>query len=364
MPYHDTRVKDVLKLLGPVRVARRYFYDPQCHAGRCPKDTWLDVEGTAFSPGVRRAIARVSAWRPFGLGAEDLEELAGIHVPHKQIERIGEAVGSEVETFLRGNDAPQDIVPVSTLYVEMDGTGVPMVKREVEGRTGKQPTGEAKTREVKLGCDFTQTHVDEDGAPIRDENSTTSCGAITSAESFGTMIEQEAHRRRLDRAARVVVLGDGAQWIWNLVGDRFHSATQIVDLYHAKEHCWEVARAFFPRRPRRMKQWVHRRCDELDRGDVHKVIRAIGRLRTHSADLRDLQRREAGYFENNRARMRYKHFKAQGFFRGVRRYRGGMPHDRCPETQTIRHALECARCQRHHCPPMLHPGQPLGRLLG
>jgi hypothetical protein len=68
--------------------------------------------------------------------------------------------------------------PVSKMYVCMDGTGVPVVKKETAGRKGKSEDGEAKTREVKLGCVFTQTGVDHDGYPVRDEGSTTYTGAI------------------------------------------------------------------------------------------------------------------------------------------------------------------------------------------
>ena len=89
---------------------------------------------------------------------------------------------------------------VPILYIAMDGTGVPVVPRETEGRRGKDATGKAKTREVKIGCVFTQTKPDEQGYPIRDEDSTTYVGAIQSAEVFGSRIYAEAVRCGLRQA--------------------------------------------------------------------------------------------------------------------------------------------------------------------
>ena len=109
----------------------------------------------------------------------------------------------------------------STLYIAIDGTGVPVVARESEGRKGKQNRERAKTREAKLGCVFTQTRLDDQGRPRRDEHSTTSVGAIESAEQFGPRIYAETVRRGLKRAGRVVVVGDGATWIWNLADEHF-----------------------------------------------------------------------------------------------------------------------------------------------
>ncbi len=98
----------------------------------------------------------------------------------------------------------------------MDGTGVPVTKKEREGRSGKNEGQPARTREVKLGCVFTQTTTDEEGWPIRDPDSTSYVAAIEPAEEFGLRLYTEAWRRGWSRARQKVVLGDGAIWIWNL----------------------------------------------------------------------------------------------------------------------------------------------------
>src|SRR3984893_6958663 len=127
----------------------------------------------------------------------------------------------------------------------MDGTGVPVVKKETEGRKGKTDGQSAHTREVKLGCVFTQTTWDKGGYAVRDPDSSTYTGAIETAEEFGTRIYLEAWTRGCKRAEKKVVMGDEAEWIWNLADRHFPGAVQIVDLYHAREHLWDLARKLY-----------------------------------------------------------------------------------------------------------------------
>ena len=90
MGYRD---KEVLTVLGTVKVKRAYYYDTVNKKGYCPKDNVLDIEGTTFSPGVRRMTSRVGAYRPFGLGHEDIKEMAGIAMTAKEVERISHKLG-------------------------------------------------------------------------------------------------------------------------------------------------------------------------------------------------------------------------------------------------------------------------------
>jgi len=192
------------------------------------------------------------------------------------------------------------IKPIPRMYICMDGSGVPVVKKETAGRPGKGEDGQAKTREAKLGCIFTQTGLDQEGRPVRDEESTSYTEAIEPVEAFGQRIYQEAKRRGLDRAKEVCVLGDGALWIWNISDEHFYGAIQIVDLYHAREHYWNVAKACFGQDKERQHQWAEDRRRELDDGNVEQVIDAIkilSRVRRQNKELCD---REIGYFEKNK----------------------------------------------------------------
>jgi hypothetical protein len=320
--FKDYREKDILTVLGPVTVKRAYYYDPYCKKGYCPKDTALDIKGTSFSPGMRRIMARVGAYRPFGLGHEDIKELAGIEVNSKEIERISYQLGADVEKYFRyetGRLSTNNVIPfeaVEKMYICMDGTGVPVVKKETENRKGKNQDGQAKTREAKLGCVFTQTTLDEKGFPLRDEGSTSYVGFIETAEDFGDRIYAEALSRGLERAKTICVIGDGAPWIWNIADFHFKGATQIIDIYHAKEHYWTVARKIFAGDKNKMKAWAESRRKELDLGEVEKVMSAMKALSPTIEEDKDIIEREINYFEKNKEKMRYKKFRNMGLFIG------------------------------------------------
>jgi len=321
----DYRPKQLQTILGPVQVQRAYYHCPACPAeqrGSVPKDHDLDVVGTSFSPGLRRLMARVGAQEAFATASRDLAELAGVVVPSKTIERGTEAAGAAAEAANQTERAAilagrvQPIAAASRLYVAMDGTGVPAVPKDTEGRPGKGPDGRARTREAKLGCVFTQTHFDDEGWPVRDPDATTYVGAIEPVEAFGPRLHAAAVRRGLQHATTVIVLGDGAPWIWNRADADFPGAVQIVDLYHAREHLALVARLAFGSGNEAGTAWLTARRDDLDAGDVEIIVTEIRQLARRHRKVREELRKEAEYFDTNKLRMCYKHFRARGFFVG------------------------------------------------
>ncbi len=318
----EYRGKEVLTVLSRVAVQRAYYYCPVCAGGVIPKDQELDIVGTCFSPGVRRLMGHVGGKDSFAAGRKDLEELAGIIVKTKSLERVSEVLGGQIESSsqqerelaLRGKVL--SFPPVPLLYLALDGTGVPMVSRETEGRKGKDSTGKAKTREAKLGCVFTQTKVDEEGYPVRDAESTTYVGAIETAEEFGCRIYAEAVRRGVTRAAKVIVLGDGAPWIWGIAEEHFPGAIQTVDLYHAREHLVSLAKIAYEVDSVRWKQWLAARVEQLDAGEIESLVISLRRLRSQGGTVRDPTDKAIDYFQTNRQRMRYADFRRQGLFVG------------------------------------------------
>src|SRR6201987_4465970 len=196
----------------------------------------------------------------------------------------------------------------------MDGTGIPVVKKETEGRKGKTDGQPAHTREVKLGCVFTQTAWDKEGYAIRDSDSTTYTGAIETAEEFGKRIYLEAWNRGWSRAAKKVVMGDGAEWIWNLADQHFPGATQIVDLFHARQHLWDLARKLYPNDETGQNRWMLVPQDLLDNFTIKKRVTSLRHIQTTSAELAEKLGTEAEYFRRNARRMRYPKFRRQHLF--------------------------------------------------
>jgi hypothetical protein len=322
--YVGLRSKPVLTAVGEAQCLRPYYLCEHCHHGQFPVDLDLDIEDTELSPGVRRMMAVVGHEAAFEQGREQLKLLAGLTVNTKAVERTAEAIGEEIEQQqqqeLQRALQLELAIPIGPripiLYVEMDGTGIPVVRKESEGREGKQDGQPAHTREAKLGCVFTQTTVDEEGYPIRDEASTTYVGAIESAEEFGRRLYAEAWQRGWARAHKKVVLGDGADWIWNQADLHFPEATQIVDLYHAREHLWDLSAKLYPSDSPAQRRWVMVRKDKLDDGKIEALVRSLRSVAASHPELAEEIRVEANYFESNKERMRYPEFRKLGLFVG------------------------------------------------
>lgn len=323
--YQALRSKPILTVLGPARVSRPYYLCAQCHAGQFPADLELDVDQTGFSPGVRRMLALVGQEAPFDHGRQQMELLAGLAVTAKTVERTAEAIGEDIaqteqQQIQRAVQLDLPLVigkSVPILYVQMDGTGVPVVKKETIGRKGKTDGQPAHTREVKLGCVFTQTTWDKEGYALRDPDSTTYTGAIETAEEFGKRLYLEAWNRGWPRAKKKVVMGDGAEWIWNLADQHFPGAVQIVDLYHARQHLWDLARKLYPHDQAQQKAWmkVHQKR-LLDKGKIKKLVSALRSIVSTNAEVLEKLRTEPDYFERNASRMRYPTFRSQHLFVG------------------------------------------------
>ena len=245
-----------------------------------------------------------------------LQELAGVEVSAKQVERAAETLGAEISV-----DEHQQVEKIGevapTMYLGMDGTGVPMRTQEVADRAGKQADGSAKTREAKLVTIWTAESRDEEGQPVRDPGSITYSAAIESAATpdtspdlsdFAARVQREANRRGFSEAPRQTVLGDGSVWIWNTATELFPQATQILDRFHAKEHLSEVGKVLYGDSPEG-KQWIQARYDELDEGHLKSLVHAL-----HGHATRYKEARECiHYIWKNRRRMRYPEFHKQGF---------------------------------------------------
>jgi Uncharacterised protein family (UPF0236) len=164
---------------------------------------------------------------------------------------------------------------------------------------------------------LTQTTWDEDGFAIRDADSTTYTGAIETAAEFGKRIYLEALKRGWSRAKKKVVIGDGAEWIRNLVAEHFPGAIEIVDLYHARQHLWAVARQLYPQQEVQQKAWmkVHQKR-LLDKGKIEKLVGMLWSIASGNPAMAEKIGTEADYFARNAERMRYPRYRRQHLFVG------------------------------------------------
>jgi hypothetical protein len=341
-----------------VEVSRPYYLCPDCHAGQFPADAERDIENTEFSPGVRRMQALVGQEAPFDHGREQMKVLAGLEVTAKSVERAAEGIGApvaqreqkEMHKALQLDLPVAGGEPLPILYVQMDGTGVPVVKKETLGRQGKIAGQPAHTREVKLGCVFTQTTWDQKGYPLRAPASTTYTGAIESAEEFGRRLYGEAWKRGWSRALLRVVMGDGAEWIWNLATLHFPGALHIVDLYHARQHLWELARQLYPHDPAKLKAWikVHQKR-LLDKGKIEKLV---GMLRALPSRHRGEDPHGSRLFRKERRAHALPQVPPPTPLCGLGRHRGRMQNRGRFSPETFGNVLDRAGSQRHPGPAL------------
>ncbi len=322
--YAGHRSRTVTTVLGPVTLRRAWYHCAECRHGFAPRDQQLGVPGCSLSPGLAEMTALAGAEVSFGRAAGLLSALAGITISARTIERSAEASGAAARSAAAAEAAairsraivplpPAEPVP-DMLYVEVDGTGVPVRASETEGRQGKADDGKASTREVKLARLFTVSRLDDDGRPVMDPGSSTYAFTFDGKDVFAGLVGAEYQRRGGGHFRQVVALGDGAAWIWTMAEALYPHATHIVDIYHAREHLHDLAAhlAFITPDP---PQWLASRLEELDAGNIEAIIDAACQYPLDGIKAAELDKK-LGYFEHNIHRMRYAHFKKLGMFTG------------------------------------------------
>jgi len=311
-------------VLGPVTLTRAWYHCAACGHGLAPRDAELGVAGTSTSPGLTAMNDRAAAAGPFAGAAGLLEDLAGVRLTAKRVERAAEASGAGQAAATRGRAAlitSRKVVPLppsplpDKLYGIIDGTGVPMTATETAGRDGKGQDGRARTREVKLAVFFTQDKLDDGGYPVRDRDSSSYIATFEPASVLAGLVKAEGIRRGADHVRQMTIIGDGAPWIWNIAGGKFPRATQIVDLYHARQHLCDLARLLDFMLPDRKDEWLAARMEDLDYGHIDGICRAA-RVFPLEGIKKDELDTALGYFENNAPRMRYHWFRQCGLFAG------------------------------------------------
>ena len=308
----------LLGLFGSVPVERWHWTCADCGARWCPLDAGLGVEtgGERLTPALRSALGWAAAGASFRGAAETLRRVAGVSVGAKRVERGAKALGRELSEreAVEGETAETE-APAETAYCCLDGTGVPVLPSERRG-SGREG-GPAKTREAKVATFHTAQGRGADGLPERDAGSVRVSGAVESAASrdadalpspFGRRVWRAAKRFGFAKAARRVAIGDGAKWIWNTVAEMLPGCVEIVDLWHAKKHLWDVGKAVHGEGTERCAAWSLGVCRALEAGRVDDVQAA---LRAHAENCREAAKC-VEYVEGNRHRMRYPVFRAMG----------------------------------------------------
>ena len=310
------RTKAVQTVVGWIEVRRAYYHCQTCHHGHAPLDQSLGLGRDSHSPRVRRLASQFGALLPFTQAAATLSAATRIQLSPSTLRVVSEAVGTRREVALQHQVAHawQDGVPEHTgptsarLYVAMDGVRI------------MSTTGDGK--EAKVGVVVPEGS-GLDGAVDRADASYVA--SFETAAAFGPRLALEAHRRGIDAAGEVIVLGDGAEWIWNLADEHFPQATQILDWYHASERIWELGRALYGETSPRGTAWVAQQLTLLAAGDVQRLVRNW-RRRSCTGSVALVRDAQVTYFTNQAERMAYDEYRARGLDIG-----SGMVESACKD---------------------------------
>jgi hypothetical protein len=297
-----SRPKGVQTLVGWITVRRAYYVCPTCGQGHCPLDAALGLARDSLSPGVRRLTCRLGALLPFAEAATTLAATTRVRLSASTVRTVTEAVGARREQELAAQIAaawgqgvpPATGTPPERLYVAMDGVRI----------LGTDGGG----REVKVGVVVPVPHraEGERRAPA------SYVAGLEPAATFGPRLALEAHRRGLEGAGQVAVLGDGAEWIWQLAAEHFPHATPIVDWFHASERIWALGRALFGEGTETTAAWVAGQLARLAQGQAAALAAEWPTLpcRGEAALVRAAQ---VTYFTNQAPRMAYDRYRAAGW---------------------------------------------------
>jgi hypothetical protein len=303
-------------LVGDYAISRAYFLCDRCHQGRAPLDEHLGLGVGALSPGLQRVASRLGIDDSFGDAVDALHETLRIELATEADRRITEGIGQVAEDeaqariarakagqepFSKSETAPTS----STLLVEVDGSLV----HEVDGQWHEVKSGLAAPLGPKVREDK------ETGRSVLAMGKPSYCAGFESAEAFWYRVYVEACRRGLGTTMvmLVVVLGDGAEWIWHYasaflaveVGNRRVKVIEILDIYHAFEHLGKVAEAMFGQGSQSAKEWVEPLRRRLEAEGVGPILEALGALSPASEEASEEVRKGIAYFQENASRMDY-----------------------------------------------------------
>lgn len=303
--FKGIKEKQVTTRLGDVSFASAQYYVKKKNASWHPLDERLGIVD-GFSPGLKRACAAASVVEPFEGGMELVRDILGwrpmsSRTAEEQAESYGKMLRTRRDERVREvmNDesrmAKTEIKTADTLYVTCDGTTAHV--RE-EG-----------WKEAKLGAVY---RLDEEGEAA-DISYT---GGFEEAEGFGRILYAEAARRGIENAKTVVMLGDGACWIWNLKSEHIPKAVEILDYAHAKEHLYDLAKELYGEGTKESQVWAEEKETLLYDGKIEKLLTSLKRTKAKTLEGREKLKSVITYYENNRHRMKYDEYRAKGYHIG------------------------------------------------
>jgi len=322
--YQRQREGGVQTIVGVVRVKRAYYLCPECHQGRYPLDEQLEFCAGGLSAGLEESAALAGVVEPFASAAELLARLlwTGVKLSHNRVrgatEDMGQALAQAedelVERVFENDEVGLPEAPEQgpkRLYISVDGTSVrckAMDEEEVE-EGQNYVWHEAKVAALYETKEVTTSKKPDETAIKAEEIEY--YADMADAEHFARLVWLKAYERGVSHAEEVILLGDGAPWIWLRLGMLFPRAIQILDWYHAQGYLVKVAQAVFGPATQPRTLWLKQEVDLLWDGKVKQVIRNLETLQETHPKIEAIQD-AITYYTNNQHRMNYPVYRERG----------------------------------------------------
>jgi hypothetical protein len=308
----EHRPKTVATLLGAVRIRRAYYRCVACGASALPYDQQVGLGDGPESVGLAKAAALLGHQEIFETASRTLYELTGQRLSESTIERLTERVG---------------------------GVAAAQEQRQAAGIvTWRPPAAEAHPERLYVAVDGTMVHQDDGWHEAKcvtcywdkPDGTRPARYAVRFAEAagFAAFVWALACRCGLETAQQVVLLGDGAKWIWDHVGGLLKEAICIVDWYHVMEQVWACGRALHGEQTPETTAWVKRYEALLWEGQVRTILEGLRaeRVRCRAPRKRAALRVLITYIENQDDRLAYDRFRAAGLDIGSGRVEAACKH--------------------------------------
>ena len=303
--------RKVQTAFGEIKLLRLTGHCRKCKKRVCPADEALGLE-KGYSSAVQESAALLASKMPVGEAAAVLERLTGRQLSSATIHRIAQDAGkkakkkrSSQDEQARQNIGLADVPAPNTLVIMLDAWNIRerdhWGKTEAMRRRGLEPE---RWHWVWTGTVFSlEARAEKEGRPVIIER-----GYVATREgaaAFSEQIHAESLRLGLGKARKVLVMGDGASWIWNIAADRFKEAAQRIDYFHVQDHLWQVARQLHGDTPA-TKGWMTRMSKHLQEGRASHVIAVIEKAAAScTPEQRPILARECNYFREHQHRMDY-----------------------------------------------------------
>lgn len=308
------RAKRFQTPVGTIRLVRRVYLENGHYV--CKVDALLGLPADGWFRQVEKLACALGVSMDFAHGGTLLNEITGIEVSDHGLANRVEALGHLFKEQAQAETA-QEVYPLDsalfqrvcrkeiqrpTVYVGADGIHVPLNRGQ-------------GTKEAKVGVVFWEADHVKVSAQRKEIRRREYVGTLDTRQDFADQLFKRFAAVVRQTPCQVVVLGDGAKWIWEMADERYPKALQILDFYHVSEYVWDVARELHPDEPKRQREWSQNQLKRLKASRWQDVVEALRFLKGSNA-LAEAVKALKRYLENNAERIDYKRYLDLGLMIG------------------------------------------------